>query len=95
MASADNHGKSYADWNVSIELVYNFVLYGTYPKDATRSQKSNIRFLSKKYFERSGQLYYRHKPNKKSPAVTNLLVIRDRKIQLEIMTSMHSGYGTS
>ena len=65
------------DKTANIDLIFDYVVNHEYPVEAPKNIKANIRTSSAKYDARSGQFDYKHKSDKASGDVSELLMIRD------------------
>ncbi|CAL4122022.1 unnamed protein product [Meganyctiphanes norvegica] len=92
----ENSGTEPQDKLVNIDLIFDYVMNKRYAPGITKSNKSNVRRLSKPYFPRDGQLYYRHRAErigKSGNEYRELLVIRDQDEQMRIIENIHTGSG--
>lgn len=80
------------DKTANIDLIFDYVVHHEYSVGASKNIKANIRTLSAKYVACSGQLYYKHKSDKASGDISELLVIRDLIIYHLITINMHLVY---
>jgi len=71
--------------------MFDYVFNHEYTEGASKNIKPNIHTLFAKYVGRSGQLYYKHKSDKGSGVISELLVIRDLAQQQRIVQSVHMG----
>ena len=49
----------------NIDLIFDYVVHNKYPIGFSKNEKANLRRLSKNYLARSGQLFYKHKFERK------------------------------
>jgi len=73
------------------DLIFDYVVNHEYPVES-KNINTIIRTLSAKYLACSGQLYYKHKSDKASGDISDLLVIRDLIIYHLITINMHLVY---
>ena len=53
--------KSRKSWDEQINLIFDYVVLNKYPEQCDKNKKANIRYLSKPYVAKSGELYYQKK----------------------------------
>ena len=80
-------------WDEQINIIFDYVVLNKYPEQCDKNKKANIRFKSKPYFAKSGELFYRKKD--KNSNVKELLVIREKEARKRIIETVHSGAGDS
>ena len=85
--------KSRKSWDEQINLIFDYVVLNKYPEQCDKNKKANIRYLSKPYVAKSGELYYQKKDKKSN--VKELLVIREKEARNRIIETVHSGAGDS
>ena len=76
-------------WDEQINVIFDCVVLNKYPEQFDKNKKANIRFKSKPYIAKSGELYYRKRD--KNSNVKELLVIGDKEAQKWIIEMVHSG----